>query len=67
MATGRFIKLEAVTTLTDPPLTTIATLERELIAEGCKVEGAGYNMVTVTTAGKTVKRWECWAEGRTNA
>lgn len=66
MATGRYVKLEAVTPESNNPTTTVADLAAELAKEGVKCEGAGYNLVTVSTGGRTVKRWECYAEGRTN-
>ena len=66
MATGRYVKLEAVTPEGTDPKVTMADLAAELGKEGVKCEAAGYNLVTVTTSGRTVKRWECYAEGRAN-
>jgi hypothetical protein len=66
MATGRYVKLEAVTPEGDDPAATISDLKAELGKEGIKCEAAGYNLVAVTTNGRTVKRWECYAEGRAN-
>jgi hypothetical protein len=67
MATGRYVKLEAVTPEGTDPKVTMADLAAELAKEGIKCEAAGFNLVTVVSNGRSIRRWECYAEGRANA